>query len=109
METGFGIRIGSANTRAAARRSRGPRRDRSSAMVMFLTMLLVLAESSIAHGRVLASENTQKVADHGTPKDIKSARASSSHGYEHRERNKVVVNERVFTLASGPSRRGSGH
>lgn len=93
---------------SAVRIRRSSRMTNRLVMAMLL-MTLLLADSGVARGRVLLSEmSKQEAASVEAPGEVKSVRVVAS-GAERGESNRALPPDRVFTMASGPSRKGAGH
>ena len=78
-------------------------------LVLMILMMMILSHSVCVDSRALRSVGTDE-----SSVEISSSSSSSSSSSANSANNKdltvrVLVKEQVFTLASGPSRKGSGH
>lgn len=78
-------------------------------LVLMILMMMILSHSICVDSRALRSGGTDE-----SSVEISSSSSSSSSSSANSANNKdltvrVLVKEQVFTLASGPSRKGSGH
>lgn len=77
-------------------------------LVLMILMMMILSHSVCVDSRALRSGGTDE-----SSVEISSSSSSSSASADSANNKdltvRVSVKEQVFTLASGPSRKGSGH
>lgn len=77
-------------------------------LVLMILMMMILSHSICVDSRALRSGGT----DESSVEISSSSSSSSSSANSANNKDltvRVLVKEQVFTLASGPSRKGSGH
>ncbi|KAG2724315.1 hypothetical protein I3843_01G012300 [Carya illinoinensis] len=82
-------------------------------VLLVLIMILVLTQPSLVDSRTLGPESKKRKADDPEAVDgresVREASFTSTSSAGSIGGGRVLVRDRVFTLASGPSRKGSGH
>lgn len=76
-------------------------------LVLMILMMMILSHSICVDSRALRSGGTDESSVEISSSSSSSSSANSANNKDLTVR--VLVKEQVFTLASGPSRKGSGH